>query len=238
MFAPDAFRLSLSAAALVLTAAAAHAEEGEKPPPEPIPVTVSGPVGPDLAPTAGRLVAEFYRCYPALLERFELPDDPAPRRIEIVFKERLRVPAYCTGDRITVSGSYLKGRPEDFALLTHELTHAVQRYPRARGGFDKPGWLVEGIADYARKVYGPETQPGWRLPERLSARNNYDDGYRVTARFLEWLDARTPGAVDALHAALNRGEYRDALFEEVAGKPVADLWAECVADLAKAAEDE
>ena len=224
---------ALAAAALAaaaLFAAVGRADE-PGPTPEPVSVSVRGEVGPDLAPAAGRLVTEFYRCYPRLIERFERPDRPAPRRVTIIFKERLRVPAYCSGDEIAVGGRYLKDHPDDIALLTHELTHAVQQYPRPKEGFEKPGWLVEGIADYARQVYGPERQPGWRLPERLSSSNNYDDGYRVSARFLQWLDERTPGAVDRLHAALSAGEYQESLFETITGEPVAELWDECVAAL-------
>ncbi|UJR13660.1 hypothetical protein I4U23_000672 [Adineta vaga] len=33
--------------------------------------------------------------------------------------------------------------------VTHECMHVVQRYPRG-----DPGWLIEGIADYARWKYG------------------------------------------------------------------------------------
>ncbi|NNJ27558.1 basic secretory protein-like protein [Alienimonas chondri] len=229
--------LLLLAGAAILVAPTARADDAPaEQPPEPVSVSVKGEVGPELAPAAGRLVTEFYRCYPSLIERFEDPERKAPRHVTIIFKEQLRVPAYCTGDEITVGGAYLKDHPDDIALLTHELTHAVQQYPRARDGFDKPGWLVEGIADYARKVYGPERQPGWQLPERLSTRNNYDDGYRVSARFLEWLDERTPGAVDQIHQALGKGEYQESLFEDIAGKPVAELWDECVKALSAAAQ--
>lgn len=239
---PAAFFAALLPVALLAALAgrldAQDAAPEEKPEPQPVSVSVEGEIGPEDAPAAGRLTTEFFRCYPSLIERFERPDRPAPRHVTIVFKQQLRVPAYCTGDEITVGGAYLRSNPDDIALLTHELTHAVQQYPRAGNGFDKPGWLVEGIADYARKVYGPERQPSWRLPERLSSRNNYDDGYRVSARFLEWLDERTPGAVDKLHAALSRGEYKESLFEEVAGKPVADLWTECVAALSAEAREE
>lgn len=237
-------RNSAALAALLLPAftvaqdgAAPPADEAEKAKPPEISVAVTGPVGKDLAPEAGRLVTEFYRCYPALLARFEDPADPAPRKITIVFKDRMRVPAYCAGDTITVSGRWLRDHPEDIALLTHELTHAVQQYPRAKDGFEKPGWLVEGLADYARKVYGPERQPGWSLPARLTDRNNYTDSYRVTARFLVWLDEKHPGAVDALHNALRAGEYTDELWRTTTGEPVAELWAECVAELSQKANE-
>ena len=190
---------------------------------------MTGAVDRDFAPLAGRLVAEFYRCYPDLILRFEDPDRPAPRRITLVVKEditfgRGTVPAYCSGDTITVSRAYLSRRPDDTALLTHELTHAVQAYRRA------PGWMTEGLADYARHVYGPEKQPGWALPTRLAGRN-YDDSYRVTGRFLLWLNEKHPGSVDTLHDALQAGTFTEADFETVTGTPVAELWAACVAEV-------
>ena len=233
--------LALVPLALAFPAApvAAGPDDPAGDPPAPLSVTVTGPAlaGPgaaDAAPAAGGLTAEFFRCYPALLERFDDPADPAPRAITLVLKPRLRVPAYCAGDTITVSARWLRDHPEDLALLTHELTHAVQRYPNPGDGRERPGWLVEGLADYARQVYGPDRQPGWSLPARLTDRNNYTDGYRVTARFLVWLDEKHPGAVDALHESLRAGAYTDAVFKTAAGAPVADLWARCVADLSAA----
>ncbi len=93
--------------------------------------------------------------------------------------------------------------------------------------------MVEGIADYARQEYGPKVQKGWSLPKKLTAEQNYKDSYRTSARFLVWLEARTPGAVDKLHRRLQDGQYADADFVAVAGRPLDALWDECVADLGK-----
>lgn len=192
----------------------------------PLVLTVRGDVDAEFAPTAGRLTALFYECYPSLLERFDNPKKPASRQITIVMKRGMKVPAYCSGAEISVSVDWLKKNPNDVALLTHELTHAVQSY--ARGA---PGWLVEGIADYARQKYGPKEQPGWGLPAKLTERQKHTDSYRTTARFLVWLDAKHPGLVDKIHRHLQDGEYQEIDFRTETGKPVEALWQECVKEL-------
>lgn len=206
------------------------ADEPAKPAakPKPLSVTIEGDVDADLAPVAGQLTKLFYEGYPKLIQRFENPDKPAPRAIRVVFVKGLRVPAQCSGNKVEVSVDWLRKHPDDVALLTHELTHAVQMYPR--GG---PGWMTEGIADYARQEYGPKDQPNWSLPKKLTPRQSYKDAYRTTARFLVWLEARTPGAVDKLHKAMQAGTFKPDLFQEVAGRPVDALWDECVKELNK-----
>ena len=160
------------------------------------------------------------------MKRFENPDRAAPRRITVRFKSGIRVPAYCSGDTITVSVEWLTTHPEDLGMLTHELTHAVQAYPKG-----DPGWFTEGLADYARKLYGPKDQPGWALPERLTSKNSYRDSYRVTGRFFEWLDGKYPEALDKLHRRMQSGEFIVEDFERVMGVPLDTLWDQCVQDL-------
>lgn len=191
-------------------------------------LTIRGEVVPEFAPVVGRLATLYYQCYPALLERFEHPKRPAPRQITLVLKGGLNVPAYCSGAEITVSTDWLRRNPDDVALLTHELTHAVQAYP-----VGEPGWLVEGLADYARQKYGPKEQPGWALPARLAARQTYKDSYRVAARFLGWLESRHPGVLDQVHRRLQDREFSLDDFRTFTGKSVDTLWRECVSDLNK-----
>lgn len=196
--------------------------------PEALELTVRGEVPAEFAPTVGRLTALYYECYPALLSRFDDPKRPASRHITLVFKRGMRVPAYCAGSEVSVSIEWLTKNPDDIALLTHELTHAVQRYPG-----DPPGWLVEGIADYARHLYGPKRQPGWQLPDRLTARRSYRDGYGTAAKFLLWLDGKHPGLVDTVHRRLQAREFEVGDFKAQTGKTLDELWAACVAESEK-----
>jgi hypothetical protein len=197
----------------------------EEPASDTLTITIAGDVDAELAPVAGRLTTLFYQCYPKLLERFDNPNKPASRHIEVIFKRGMKVPAHCLGAKISVSVEWLKKRPDDIGLLTHELTHAVQQYPRG-----EPSWLTEGIADYARELYGPK-EAGWSLPRRLTAKNSYKDSYRVTARFLVWLDQKHPGAVDRLHRKMQNREFTVDDFKAVTGKTVDELWTECVDEL-------
>jgi len=206
---------------------AAKPEPAETKPPE-LRLTIEGPVDAELAPVAGNLVELFYVSYPKLLARFENPDKPAPRRIRLVFDPNLKIPAHCSGDRVTVGVKWLKAHPEDIGLLTHELTHSVQAYPKS-----DPGWMTEGIADYARSLYGPEKQPGWNFPKKLRANQSYKDSYGVTARFLVWLEEKHPGSVDKLHRAMQNKTFEIEDFSEFTGKDVDTLWRECVTELDK-----
>ncbi len=189
-------------------------------------LTVEGAIDAELAPVAGEMTALFFESYPKLIERFENPDKPASRNIHLVFREEMRVPAFRRGDQIVVSVPWLRRHPEDLGMLTHELTHLVQDYPRSG-----PGWLVEGIADYARKVYGPADQPGWALPERFGEQQSVQDGYRVTGRFLLWLDEHHPGVVDQLNRRLQKGEFAVSDFQSLTDQDLDALWRECVEDL-------
>lgn len=190
---------------------------------------IQGPVTPEMAPVAAEFTKLFYEDYPELIKRFEHPDNPAPRSIVILFDPNLDIPAHCGGNRVTVSVKWLREHPEDTALLTHELTHAVQRYPRGA-----PGWLTEGIADYTRKVIGPAEQKGWSLPKRIRPGQSWKEGYRVTARFLLWVDEKHPGTVDKLNRLLQEGKYKDEAFKEITGKELETLWKECVLELSGA----
>lgn len=218
--------LTLALALFVPQAARAQDEADEPTEPAPISIQIEGEVDAELAPVAGAMTTLFYTCYPRLLERLDNPDRPAPRTIRLKFAPRLDVPAYCSGNTVTVSAEWLRKHPEDIGLFTHELTHAVQRYRRG-----SPGWLTEGIADYTRRLYGPEDQPGWALPSRLSDRQSYKDGYRVTGRFLLWLDDQHPGALNQIHRRLQAGEFSMDDFEKLCGSDVETLWRACVASL-------
>ncbi|KAH7575344.1 hypothetical protein JRO89_XS02G0087200 [Xanthoceras sorbifolium] len=51
-----------------------------------------------------------------------------------------------------------------------------------------------------------------------------DDGYEITAYFLEYCNGLTDGFVAALNAILENSTYSDDFFVELLGKSVDDLW--------------
>ena len=81
--------------------------------------------------------------------------------------------------------------------------HVVQAYKQ----WD-PAWLREGIADYARAKYGVNNGPAkWTMPD-YNPKQNYTDAYRVTARFLVWLEKHVKaGVVVALDQSMRQGKY-------------------------------
>ncbi len=89
--------------------------------------------------------------------------------------------------KVTISSDWLHKRPEDIIdVVTHEVMHIVQDYGESTG----PGWLTEGIADYARYKFGVNNPAAkWALPA-YKPTQKYTDAYRVTARFLVWIEQK------------------------------------------------
>jgi hypothetical protein len=108
--------------------------------------------------------------------------------------------------------------------------HLVQSYPHRAG----PGWLTEGIADYVRYAYGVDNQgAGWSLPA-YTASQHYTNAYRITARFLLWLEKDVkPGVVKTLDNAMRTNTYTDEIWSKQTGKSLDDLWAAYAAQAAK-----
>lgn len=98
--------------------------------------------------------------------------------------------------------------------------HVVQDYD----GYG-PWWLAEGIADYARYTLGVNNAgAGWSLPD-YAPTQSYKDGYRVTARFLAWMEKHVKnGFVVQLDAALREHTYDGGFWTKVAGGTIDQLW--------------
>lgn len=162
--------------------------------------------------------------YP-IIHRFLATEDwKPPQEIKLIFKKELQVPAYASGSTITISADWAQKHPDDFGCVIHELTHVIQQYPNQRG---KPGWLVEGIADYIRFwKYEPEV-PRPRVDREKAS---YRDSYRTTAAFLAWITWKyDKRIVKKLDKALREGTYSDAIFGDVTGHSLDALWEEFVA---------
>src|SRR3546814_18437281 len=103
--------------------------------------------------------------------------------------------------------------------------HIVQAYPSG----SEPGWLVEGIADYVRYKYGVDNAgAGWSLPD-VKANHHYNQSYRITARFLDWIETnRKPGLENVLDSAMRTGSYTDDIREAETGLTMDGLWADYV----------
>jgi len=99
--------------------------------------------------------------------------------------------------------------------------HIVQDYGQSTG----PGWLTEGIADYARNKFGVNNAAAnWSLPVYNPAQN-YTDAYRVTARFLLWIEKKVqPGVVKDFDQQLRLHKFTDARWKKETGKTLGELW--------------
>jgi len=124
-----------------------------------------------------------------------------------------------------VNPDWIKRHPEDIDLITHELMHVIQ----AGRGAVQPGWLIEGSADYARAVYGVDNLAAhWGMaPPGPQAK--YTDGYRVTGRFLVWLEAHGhKGIVKEMADEIREGKYKEKHWKKLSGENIDQLWADYV----------
>ncbi|GFP84618.1 basic secretory protease [Phtheirospermum japonicum] len=104
------------------------------------------------------------------------------------------------------------------SLLYHEMTHIFQW----SGQGTAPGGLTEGIADYVMvksNYYDPNdyTKPG--------EGNSWDEGYGVTARFLEYCDSLRDGFTADLNNMM-REVYKDEYFQDLLGISLDQVWSD------------
>ncbi|MCG2613210.1 basic secretory family protein [Terrimonas sp. NA20] len=173
--------------------------------------------------TRQRMIDAFFEVYPKEVKRF---NQEALQKVTFVID-----PAY-TGVAATSNGivrynpEWMKKHPEDIDVVTHEAMHIVQNY-----GGKGEGWLTEGIADYVRYRYGVNNEKGnWSLPA-FKETQSYTNSYRITARFLAWLEKNVnKKIVDQLDEASRKGTYTSNTWKELTGKTVDELWKDYAAN--------
>ncbi|XP_047974729.1 uncharacterized protein LOC125216968 [Salvia hispanica] len=137
-----------------------------------------------------------------------------------LFIENMDGVAYATGNQIHVSAGYIQFY---VASVKNEFT-GVLYYGMARvwqwdGNGKAPGGLTQGIADYARLKAG-YAPSHWVKPGQG---DRWDEGYDVTARFLNYCNGLKSGFVANLNKKM-RGGYSNNYFVELLGKTVDQLW--------------
>lgn len=180
---------------------------------------------PKLSQEFKKNIAErFFLVYPKMLNHF---NPKATKSVTITFSnEDTDHPAHAMNNEITVFTKFFTnpGREKDIDVIVHEGFHLVQAYKYNK---NTPGWLVEGIADYVRAIYGVSNESsGWVLPKTLDDKGNkYEASYRTTARFLLWIDLKVKkGIVDTLDDKCRTGTYTDAVWKKETNKTVDELW--------------
>lgn len=168
------------------------------------------------APMKKDLVENFFVVYPKLKNDF---NTKAPVNITFEIESAISSPAYASGSKVTYQSEWLAEHPEDRDIATHEMTHLIQAYNWG----NIPWWITEGIADYTRDKYGI-SNAGWTLTP-YSEGQNYDNGYRITARFLKWIEVKIkPGFVKHLDTQCRTGNYSESVWSSFTGKTLQELW--------------
>src|SRR6202012_2471080 len=165
-----------------------------------------------------RLVKTFFTVYPELAKAY---NPKTLKAVTMVIDTAYDGVAATANGKVNISNKWLHKRPEDIDVVTHEVMHIVQDYGDSNG----PGWLTEGIADYARYKFGVNNAAaGWKLGD-LKPTQNYDNAYRVTARFLLWMEEKVkPGIVKTLDKQMRDHTFTDNTWKNLTGKTVDELW--------------
>jgi hypothetical protein len=131
--------------------------------------------------------------------------------------------AATSDDRVVYNPRWFDKHPGDIDVVTHEVMHIVQAYGDTPG----PWWITEGIADYVRFKYGVDNGgAGWSLPD-VNEKQNYDNSYRVTARFFAWIvKNKDKDFVKKMDDIMRNHTYTDQSWVELTGKTPAALWEE------------
>ena len=190
---------NLLAATLILAVPYCRADEKPaEPKPGSVQVQVDTSEVPDAAPWGAKAKTLVEKWQPIIADLLKSDGFTPPSKVKIVFKNDMKVPAYASGSTITIDADWIKKHPDDYGMVVHELTHVIQSYPRSKRN---DGWLVEGIADYVRFFkYEPETKIA------VSPRASYRNGYRTTAKFLDWIEkTHDKDMVAKLNKALRKG---------------------------------
>lgn len=138
--------------------------------------------------------------------------------------------AYTAGQNVVANSDWLEKELSGEALgsLVHEEVHVVQQFGH---GADNPGWLVEGSADYIRWFKYDADKHGadmvWFRKHGKIFSPKYNDSYRITANFLNWVSGKyDPNIVGQLNAAMRAGKYDDDLWKQFTGHTLQDLGTE------------
>ncbi|XP_068320809.1 uncharacterized protein [Pyrus communis] len=156
-----------------------------------------------------------------LFQQNTAADGKSVQKISLVIENMSGV-AYARNDVIHVSADYIAGYSGDVkreitGVLYHETTHVWQW----NGNGQAPVGLTEGIADYVRLKAGYDPSH-W---VQAGQGDRWDQGYDVTARFLDYLNGLRDGFVAELNSKLRDG-YSATYFVDLLGKNVDQLWTE------------
>ncbi len=189
-------------------------------------ITLDSTEAPELKEWGEKSKAICEKQYPLICQMLNSEGFTPRSDLRIVFKGSMKAPAATGGGTISVNAPYVTQHMDDYGMMVHELTHAVQSYARGKPNM---GWLTEGIADYIRfYVYEPGADHS-RIDTRKAS---YHDSYRTTAAFLNFLVVKhDKEIVRKLNAKMREGTCDEATFKELLGTEVGELWKEFITNL-------
>jgi predicted alpha-1,2-mannosidase len=164
----------------------------------------------------------YFLQYPKLSTKY---NDKVPKEIIFVIDKKYKGVAATEHGVIRFNPAWFEKNPEDLDVITHELMDVIQNYVDE----NIPGWLTEGIADYVRYSEGVNNEKAkWALPD-IKPEHRYDNSYRITARFLVWLNTKYKNdLVKKLDVAAREGKYNEAIWKVLTGKSLDILWEDYV----------
>jgi hypothetical protein len=166
-----------------------------------------------------KLINTFFTVYPKIVNEY---NKKSLKTVNFFIDTAYHGVAATDNGRVVFSVAYMTKHPADIDVVTHEVMHIAQDYGNFEGG---PGWLTEGIADYVRNEHGiANTEANWKLPD-YKPTQNYDNAYRITARFLVWVETKVKkGTVKKLDSQMRDHTYTADTWKKLTGKTVNELW--------------
>jgi hypothetical protein len=195
-------------------------------------ITIDSSAAPELKNWAeNELAPVLAEWYPKIVALLPSEGFKPPSHFSVTLKPVKGV-AFTSGTRVVANSAWLGKELKGQAIgsLVHEMAHVVQQF-KGRN----PGWLVEGSADYVRWFkYEPQSHGAdivWMKTSHHSS-PHYNDSYRVTANFLNWIAQKyDPDIVGQMNAAMRQGKYDDGLWKKYTGKTAPELGEEWEKDV-------
>jgi len=189
----------------------------------PVPqIIVDTSATPDLADWANNVVVPELRVwYPKIADLILIPAIAATSSFTIVFDPNGQGVAGTDSAKgiITVSAAYARQNPDDLGMFVHESTHIIQKVP----GYSH-GWIVEGVADWAREFPYHDRDPVVPLPT-----DSYIEGYSMGSYLLNGANAHYANGslIQLLTVAMHDDFYSDtAQFVQATQRTPDQAWGE------------
>jgi len=166
-----------------------------------------------------RMINTFFIVYPKLAKEY---NKNTLKHVKFLVDTAYKGVAAAHDGQVVFSSIWMDKHPEDIDVVTHEVMHIVQSYGSSVG----PGWLTEGIADYARYKFGVDNAGAkWVLPA-LKSNHHYTSSYRITARFFDWMEKNVKsGTIKAVDQSLRDHSYTPEIWKQLTKDDLDGLWA-------------